>query len=52
MELELRYVGVEGATPSEAPRTISLSSLPLTLGRKAAAGTVMVTGPAHVAKGK
>ena len=50
--MELRYVGVDTASPTEAPRTISLSLLPLTLGRKSDVGTVMVTGPAHVAKGK
>lgn len=50
--MELRYVGVDTATTAEAPRTIALSSLPLTLGRKAAAGAVSVTGPNHIAKGK
>ena len=50
--MELRYVGVDTASTNEAPRTISLSSLPLTLGRKSDLGTVMVTGPLHVAKGK
>ena len=37
-QLELGYVGVEEATEEECPRIIGLGSLPLTLGRKAAAG--------------
>ena len=50
--MELRYVGVASATDAEAPRIIALATLPLTLGRKAAAGVVMVTGPSSVANGQ
>jgi hypothetical protein len=51
-QMELRFVGVATATEAECPRVIALSQLPVTLGRKAASGVIVVTGPAHVAKGK
>ena len=50
--MELRYAGVASATEAECPRAIGLGSLPLTLGRKAAAGVTVVTGPTSVANGK
>eukprot|EP01043_Picozoa_sp_COSAG02_P073171 COSAG02_NODE_14113_length_1308_cov_1.994210_1_plen_412_part_00 len=47
--IELRYVGVASTPPSEAPRRISLTSLPLIIGRKEGPGMVKVTGPEHAA---